>query len=791
MRPFHAFLPLIANVLCLLNAAEAHSQAPSAIKYVSTLDNPVINTPSHRVSHLSHFDLTFSLHGGSQRIRLELEPNNDILAEDASVRYLDAQGNIKREEPIDRVIHRVFKGRASVGTKNGRWDSVGWARIYMKRDGAYPLFEGAFSIMNDDHHIELHSTYLQKRREGDAHVPHQESDYMVVYRDSDIVRYVQSHTKRSLIGSSICHADKLGFNSDPSRLFFQPDLQQNMSMADWSVMSFGSLLGLTRRQSDISGSLGNSGNVNLRSTIGSTAGCPTTRKIALIGVATDCEFTQSFNSTQTAREWVISVVNTASNVYEKSFNISLGLRNLTVSDAACPESASSTTPWNLPCSQSNITSRLNLFSQWRGSNPDSNAYWTLMSNCPTGSEVGLSWLGQLCNTGSESEGSDTVSGTNFVARTQAGWQVFAHESGHTFGAVHDCDSQTCTQGLDRSSQCCPVSSSSCDANGDYIMNPSAGSGVTQFSPCTIGNICSAMGRNSVKSQCLSDNHGVPTITPSQCGNGIVEEGEDCDCGGDESCANNNCCDPNTCKYKSGAVCDDSNDSCCTNCQFASADTVCRPSTGPCDIEEKCTGTSSACPSDSHKPDGSDCGVKSSGLTCASGQCTSRDQQCQDLLGSQLNSNDTQACDDVSCLLTCTSSTLSINECATTNKNFLDGTPCRGGGHCQNGRCEGSSFGKEIESWVDKHKGLVIGLAAGIGGPLVLCILWCLISQCCCGRRAAVAHRPPPPPVQYGYTQWHGAMPASYTPLQPWPNSNARFERPSPPYQGYQGPPVYG
>lgn len=758
----------------------------------------MINTPSHQVDHLSNFDLTFSLHDRSQKIRLELEPNHDILSEDAHVRYIDPQGNVKREEPLDRFAHKVFKGRAWTKTDQDKWNPVGWARIYVKRDGAHPLFEGAFSVMGDNHHVELQSTYLEKRRDDDVDIPRRDTDYMVVYRDSDMVRYVHSQTKRSLSGSSsTCEAHKLTFNSDPNHPIFHLDSEQgmdNMTMTRWGSMPLDSLLGLSKRQSDIPGSSGNSGGVNLRSTIGSTAGCPNTRKIALIGVATDCEFTKSFNSSQSAREWIINVVNTASDLYEKSFNISLGLRNLTITDAECPTTSPSSAQWNMPCSEGNVTSRLDLFSQWRGSQGDSNAYWTLMSNCPTNSEVGLSWLGQLCNSGVQTEGGNSVSGTNVVVRTQAGWQVFAHETGHTFGAVHDCDSQTCGQGLDRSSQCCPVSSSSCNANAQYIMNPSTGEQLTSFSPCTIGNICSALGRNSVKSNCLSDNRGVTTITPSQCGNGIVEDGEDCDCGGEESCANNQCCDAKTCKFKNGAVCDDSNDGCCANCQYASSNTVCRASTGPCDIEEKCTGNSSLCPSDSHKPDGSQCG-DGKGLTCASGQCTSRDLQCRTVLGAMLNNNDTYACDDSACYISCASSSFGYNTCASLNQNFLDGTPCHGGGHCENGRCEGATFGKEVKSWVDDHKPLVIGLAAGIGGAIVLCLLWCILSRCCCYRsrpRGAPMANKPPPPVQYGYGRWPGMQPA-YAPLQQWNGGNNNNNPPmgrAPPAP-YPGPPVYG
>lgn len=135
------------------------------------------------------------------------------------------------------------------------------------------------------------------------------------------------------------------------------------------------------------------------------------------------------------------------------------------------------------------------------------------------------------------------------------------------------------------------------------MNPSTGQGITAFSPCSIGNICSALGRNSVNSTCLKANKDVTIITGSQCGNGIVEQGEDCDCGGVASCGNNKCCDPATCKFKSGSVCDDSNEDCCSNCQFSPANTVCRASTGECDPQETCSGTSAVCPADKTTPNG--------------------------------------------------------------------------------------------------------------------------------------------------------------------------------------------
>jgi hypothetical protein len=362
-----------------------------------------------------------------------------------------------------------------------------------------------------------------------------------------------------------------------------------------------------------------------------------------------------------------------------------------------------------------------------------------------------------------------------------------HESGHTFGAVHDCDSSTCAQGLQTTSQCCPFSTSTCDANGQFIMNPSTGPNLKTFSQCTVGNICSALGRNSVKSNCLVDNKGVVTITGGQCGNGIVESGEECDCGGTQGCGNNPCCDATTCKFKNNAVCDDSNESCCSNCQFSRNGTVCRASTGPCDLQEVCPGTSGACPSDQFIPDGQSCG-NSSGLTCASGQCTSRDLQCREVLGAVLGSNDTYACDSSTCTILCASSKLPSNQCGSLNQNFLDGTPCNGNGHCSNGACQGDSVGGEIKSWVDQHMSLVIGLAAGLGGLLLLVILSCIVSSC---RRRRYKNGPPVArgvPYRPG---WAGPMPSG-PPRGPPPMQQPLWGAPPPyPPPGYSNSNPHG
>ncbi|MCJ1358700.1 MAG: hypothetical protein MMC33_008700 [Icmadophila ericetorum] len=719
---------LLGLVSAISNVAYGHSQSRNQLNYLSLVENPTIQTPSHRVHALSEFDIIFNLHRKQQKIKLSLEPSHGIISDTASVNYLNENGQVVRTEAIDRSKHKIFKGDTWVELPDGSWSNVGWARVTIRRDGIDPLFEGAFTTSYDQHHIQLRSNYMATKHTLDPHLEDTEEEYMVVFRDGDIAQQTSLHKelKRSLSGDRSCEHDRMAFNTNPSHPVYSPPVLRKQEGA-WGSISLNSLFA---RQLDTTTS-GNSGGVNLSSTIGSSAGCPSTRKVALVGVATDCSYTASFASEDDTRQNVIAQFNSASAVYESTFNITLGLQNLTVSPASCPSAPTAATPWNVGCDgNATITSRLNDFSGWRGNINDTNAYWTLLTNCPTGPEVGLAWLGQLCVSGVTSGDGETVSSANVVARTSTEWQVIAHESGHTFGAVHDCDEQTCTDGTTvAAQQCCPLSDSTCDANGVYIMNPSTGPNLSQFSACTVGNICTGLLRNSVSMNCLSDNKDVTTITGAECGNGIVEGDEQCDCGDAASCANDTCCDGTTCKFKGNAICDDANDNCCTNCQFSVAGTVCRASTGTCDPAETCTGTNATCPPNKMAPNGQSCG-NTTGLQCASGQCTSRDQQCKTLMGSYTEGNDTYACNSETCTVSCASPSFGPGVCYNIQQNFLDGTPCSGGGTCSNGQCTGTSIIKEVGSWISENKPLVIGLASGIGAILIFCIAACILRRCC-------------------------------------------------------------
>lgn len=169
--------------------------------------------------------------------------------------------------------------------------------------------------------------------------------------------------------------------------------------------------------------------------------------------------------------------------------------------------------------------------------------------------------------------------------------------------------------------------------------------------------------------------------------GVLESGEDCDCGLPANCLDI-CCQASTCKLKAGAACSDGSDSCCSNCQLKSSGAVCHNSTGVCDTSLTCSGSSKICGTKSFLDDGTTC-IYSAGVTaqCASGTCTSRDIQCK-ISGYGVTTVAACALFDFSCALSCQDAQ---GTCYSLSGNFVDGSSCSGSGTCVNGTCTGVTF----------------------------------------------------------------------------------------------------
>uniref|UniRef100_A0A8C5GCI6 Disintegrin and metalloproteinase domain-containing protein 11-like n=1 Tax=Gouania willdenowi TaxID=441366 RepID=A0A8C5GCI6_GOUWI len=147
----------------------------------------------------------------------------------------------------------------------------------------------------------------------------------------------------------------------------------------------------------------------------------------------------------------------------------------------------------------------------------------------------------------------------------------------------------------------------------------------KFSRCSIDQYLRFLQQGG--GSCLF-NKPTKLLDPSECGNGFVELGEECDCGSLVDCAQSgaNCC--KKCTLTHNAMC--SNGLCCRDCKVSLRGVRCRDAVNDCDIAETCTGDSSQCPHNVHKLDGYSCDAGQG--RCYGGRCKTRDAQCRSLWG---------------------------------------------------------------------------------------------------------------------------------------------------------------
>ncbi|KAF7340165.1 Zinc metalloprotease [Mycena venus] len=683
---------------------------------------------------IAAFDEIFYLH---------LRPNDHLIHPAARINYVstrpDGTTYISRTKPLLRESVKAYWGEPALCPPRTPQSLAGralWSTTKATSiSGLPPVFEGAFTVKGVVYHVSTKDNYLRHKRplDADASEPVDFIDSeLVIWRDSDMMTPEEEHFAHTgehatpAPAPQTCGHDRMSYNTDPAQ---NPILQKPVT-SPWLETPINSLFGNFSKRDDV---VGTQMGTNFVNNIGQTTGCPNTQKVLYMGVAADCVYTSKYGSHANATSQILNNWNSASSLYKSTFNISLGIVELQVQDEVCPNPVNTTMPWNVDCSNVTLNDRLSLFSQWRGDKgSDGVGLWHLMSGCPTGSEVGIAWLATLCQQSASGSAPSVVSGTAVSTAGLTEWQVVAHEIGHNFGAIHDVGAN-CADGCNSTTACCPLSTSSCDANAQFIMSPVAEKGEKQFSPCSLGNICSLMtGVSRTNTTCLQDpSNNVETISLQMCGNGIVEAGEQCDPGED---VDSPCCDNKTCKFKAGAVCDPDSSPCCTpQCGFAPSTQVCRPAKDPkCDVQETCTGSSSSCPSDVVAPNGQSCG--GNGLACASGQCTSVALQCQQL-GSSMNL--TKACPNQSsntCQVSCQDPT-EANQCILLTALLVDGSPCGYGGICASGNCQSNGLFSTAKAWFTQNLQIAIPVAI-VAGLVAILLLWFIGSallRCCRGR----------------------------------------------------------
>ncbi|XP_058563525.1 disintegrin and metalloproteinase domain-containing protein 23 isoform X3 [Neofelis nebulosa] len=167
--------------------------------------------------------------------------------------------------------------------------------------------------------------------------------------------------------------------------------------------------------------------------------------------------------------------------------------------------------------------------------------------------------------------------------------------------------------------------------GGCIMEETGVSHSRKFSKCSILEYRDFLQRGG--GACLF-NRPTKLFEPTECGNGYVEAGEECDCGLHVECYGF-CC--KKCSLSNGAHCSDG--PCCNNtsCLFQPRGYECRDAVNGCDITEYCTGDSGQCPPNLHKQDGYACNQNQG--RCYNGECKTRDNQCQHIWGTKASGSD--------------------------------------------------------------------------------------------------------------------------------------------------------
>ncbi|KAG7241821.1 hypothetical protein INR49_024791 [Caranx melampygus] len=223
-----------------------------------------------------------------------------------------------------------------------------------------------------------------------------------------------------------------------------------------------------------------------------------------------------------------------------------------------------------------------------------------------GTTIGLAPLKAMCSDyqsgGVNTDHSESAVG---VAATMA------HEMGHNFGMSHD------------STGCCQARAE----DGGCIMAAATGHPFPRvFNGCNEKELRSYLSSGGGK--CLFNLPNTRAMYGGQrCGNGYLEDGEECDCGEEEECTSP-CCNANNCTLKAGAEC--AHGICCDNCKLKSPGVLCRAPSGSCDLPEYCDGKAESCPANFYLVDGTSCAGGQA--YCYTGMCLTLEQQCLSLWG---------------------------------------------------------------------------------------------------------------------------------------------------------------
>uniref|UniRef100_A0A8C2A8K4 ADAM metallopeptidase domain 19a n=1 Tax=Cyprinus carpio TaxID=7962 RepID=A0A8C2A8K4_CYPCA len=221
-----------------------------------------------------------------------------------------------------------------------------------------------------------------------------------------------------------------------------------------------------------------------------------------------------------------------------------------------------------------------------------------------GTTIGMATLEGMCS--HENSGGINVDHSELPIGAAA---TMAHEIGHNIGMSHDQEG------------CCVEATAE---QGGCVMAAATGHPFPKvFSRCSKKDLDNYFQKGG--GMCLFNMPNMKDLVGGKkCGNGFVEEGEECDCGEPESV-------PPCCKAvfdRLSVFLQSPYHALCP--QLKQAGTMCRGAAGACDLPEYCTGGSPYCPSNVYLLDGSSC--QHGRAYCYNGMCLTHEQQCLQLWG---------------------------------------------------------------------------------------------------------------------------------------------------------------
>ncbi|XP_066503317.1 disintegrin and metalloproteinase domain-containing protein 10 [Hoplias malabaricus] len=328
----------------------------------------------------------------------------------------------------------------------------------------------------------------------------------------------------------------------------------------------------------------------------------------------DLLFYQRFGSVEAVVAQVASYMKAVNEIYDKADFDGIDLINFKVKSMSF---ASEEDP-NDPLQETFIGPE-KLLSIYSETNWGNYCLSYLLTNRDFSGVLGLAWegkaddLGGICSknlrlkdgrTSSLNTGLITLKNYAYYLPLKFVQLTFAHELGHSLGAPHD-------EGLD----CGGLEIT--EGKGRFLMFPHATDKIHEntdrFSPCSLRHISRLL--NVKKDRCF-----VVSDQPI-CGNQILEKGEECDVGHNES---DPCCYSSRgpvgfqCQLKPNKQCSPSQGLCCSSsCIFKNTGLSCEEES-ECRMKSVCTGSSAACPKPTSKPNVTMCGVGT--RVCMNGEC---------------------------------------------------------------------------------------------------------------------------------------------------------------------------